>query len=279
MELGEHSGWQAGRLRVFSVGVNSLAKFLKTSTAQNRVTVYFVRLMDEIPTIDFLLPDEIARAERYVTPELSQRFLCCRAALRVILAKRLSVSPGEVQFKLGRWGKPELKNSSSSPVHFNVSHSGDLGVIAVGARPLGIDLEIPARKFSASAIASQLLAPDERRTWEALPADQQDAEILKLWVCKESLLKAMGLGIAHGLPEISFELPLETTQPFRPKRIGGNLQLHIEEDASCSRNQWLDPTAWKLHWLDTAPEAFTALSAHASVDEIQSQFYDLKSLG
>src|SRR5687767_4989646 len=79
---------------------------------------------------DSLSPDEWIRAEQFHFPHDSERFVASRAQLRQILASYTHVLPREVTFRVDEHGKPEL-DSSDSMLRFNLSHSGDLLLLAV----------------------------------------------------------------------------------------------------------------------------------------------------
>jgi len=60
-------------------------------------------------------------------------------ALRQVLARYLEEEPGEIGLSVGEHGKPRL---AGEEFHFNLSHSGALGLVAVcGDREVGVDVE------------------------------------------------------------------------------------------------------------------------------------------
>ena len=81
----------------------------------------------------WLAVDELARADRFVTEQLRNRFVVTRGRLRQILGTHLDLDPAEVQFWYEQWGKPQL-TATRSNLHFNVSHSGDCGLIAISSQ-------------------------------------------------------------------------------------------------------------------------------------------------
>lgn len=202
----------------------------------------------------FLARDEIVRADRFVTDELRRRFVICRGQLRRLIATTIGTTPDAVHFRYGQWGKPQLASSSSQPLFFNVSHSGDWAMIALALSPVGVDLEIPNDRITPRSIASQIVNEDERLAWDQLPARTHDLLTMQLWVCKEAILKALGLGIAEGLHKISFALPIPENVAFSPNHIDPSLQLHFDDDGSCRTNSWTDPHTWRVQLLDRVPE-------------------------
>ncbi len=213
-----------------------------------------------------LSADEVARANRFVTDQLRRRFVVCRGRLRQLLAACLDTSPEKLAFHYAQWGKPYL--STSGP-QFNVSHSADWALVSMSLSPVGIDLEVPERRINFRAIASQVLSDHERLWWQALPGPDRDLATLQLWVCKEALLKALGLGIADGLQQISFDRPGIAKGPVRPRYIDGALQLHLEEEASCGLNDWLQVDTWRVQMMDLVPDGHSALTVMRHIQDVQ----------
>jgi 4'-phosphopantetheinyl transferase len=210
--------------------------------------------------------EEIARADRFLLPQLRWRYVVCRGRLRKIIGAALGLPPAEVNFQYEQWGKPKLAGAAFPALHFNVSHSQGWGLIALARTSLGVDLEIPNDRINYRAIVSQVLSPQERQAWDRLPGRTRDEAVMQLWVCKESLLKAMGLGIAEGLQQVSFPLPLPLEHEFAPERIDPSLQLHLDDDGSCRSNHWIDANAWRMRMLPAAPaNSFAAICTSPTV--------------
>lgn len=140
-----------------------------------------------------LTPDEQSRARRFARPEDQRRFAVCRGSLRHILSKYTGCAPGGIAFREGERGKPFLADHR---VEFNLSHSGDWGVVAVGLRPLGVDVELmkPLREFD--LLVERYFAMDERRQMEAFAPAQRIAAFYRAWSRKEAFMKATGLGLS-----------------------------------------------------------------------------------
>lgn len=151
---------------------------------------------------------ERQRAERFRSQRDRERFACCRAALRTILARYLRRDPAELLFSLGQHGRPFLCHEPA--LEFNVTHSGELALIAVSVHgPLGIDLEVLRDMPRAASLAARYFHPNERAAIEtALPADRSRL-LLSGWVRKEAALKSTGLGIAYGPARIDTGIAFE----------------------------------------------------------------------
>ncbi len=229
-----------------------------------------------------LTPDELARAKRFVFDDVRRRFVVCRFRVRQLLAELLRILPAEVRFAYSQWGKPELADSMQKHVsatghvgqiRFNISNSGDLGVLAVSRSPVGIDVEVVQQRFSYRSILSQVVSPLEQVSWEQIRAVDRDEAMMRLWVCKEALLKAMGLGIAEGLMQVSFPLPIPS-EMFMPTLIGPELLMHLDDDGTCRMNNWIDRENWRLQMLPSDPDAFLAVATTKSQSNIVIHDFD-----
>nr|MCU0624624.1 hypothetical protein [Gemmatimonadaceae bacterium] len=105
-----------------------------------RIDLWTVDLAGPAPSEALLSPAERARADRFRFARDRHRYLVAHDAMRRILGAALGVAPGALVFDHGPQGKPALAGSPG--VHFNLSHSEDLAVLAVTTRgPIGVDVE------------------------------------------------------------------------------------------------------------------------------------------
>lgn len=119
-------------------------------------------------------------------------------ALREILARYLDVAPGEVPIQTTPLGKPELPPHAGGPA-FSLSHTGDLALVAVAARPaIGVDIELADRRTS-SQVMRRALSQDEWDTVKAIPREARDEVFLRHWTVKEAYVKALGIGLSVGM--------------------------------------------------------------------------------
>lgn len=226
--------------------------------------VWFVPLEQDVAEVErlglLLSKDELARADRFVTEDLRRRFVVSRGVLRQLLSEPTGVPAEQLQFRYEQWGKPMLKDPTHSDIQFNVSHSSDWAVVVLSSCVVGVDLEVPNDRINHKAIASQVVSGEEKAVWDQTAPKEHRDWILKLWVCKEAILKAMGLGIAEGLTKISFPVPLDSHSPgFAPTRIDPSLQIHLDEDGTCRMNAWLQPQYWSLRFLTELENCYAAI--------------------
>ena len=170
-----------------------------------------------------LSEDELARAKSFHRIGDALRFATVRAALRELLAERVGVMPEHVSLASGPFGRPVLVHEQS--LDFNVSHSGSHGLIVLSSgRRVGVDIEMHATDFDWRTVADLALNPRERTHIERLNAHAQLEAFYEIWVMKESILKAAGVGLAEDLRHLSVS----------PERDGSTpRQYRLSENAAC----------------------------------------------
>jgi len=158
---------------------------------------------------EWLSPGERARAARFGTAQLRDRYVAGRTALRFLLAGMLGVAPAAVPLRRGRRGRPELEGESMPD--FNVSHTHGAALIGVtqDARRMvriGVDVERLDRAVGADRLARKFLTANERRSQSALPLDERVRCFLRYWTCKEAMSKATGDGLTAPFGEMDVRL-------------------------------------------------------------------------
>src|SRR5205807_1627079 len=110
-------------------------------------------------------PEETARAARFGTPALRERYIIGRGTLRLLLSSVLVTTPGNVSIVRSFRGRPVVQGTQA--IDFNVSHTCNMAVYAIGVAlspemRLGIDVEHLARTVDADRLARKLLTATER---------------------------------------------------------------------------------------------------------------------
>lgn len=140
-----------------------------------------------------LSPEERERAGGMASVRLRRRFVQAHAALRVVLAGYLRVDPAAVVIETEPNGKPRLPDPS--PLRFNLSHSGDVALIACAAdHDVGVDVQRIDRRRDVDALAD-VFTPEERAELMALPPAARHDALFRAWAKKEACLKAVGAGL------------------------------------------------------------------------------------
>lgn len=155
---------------------------------------------EDIPALSRVLSaQERARADRFQLPADRRRFMVSRYALRSVLGAYARLSPRSLEFRYGSQGKPYL----AGDLHFNLSHSGRLALIAVcRGEPVGVDVEYADRAPDAMyEMIDAFLSAAERRHLLGLPVEQHREAFFRCWTRKEALIKAVGAGLLSVAPD------------------------------------------------------------------------------
>jgi len=141
------------------------------------------------------------------------RYIVAHAALRSILGTYLRESPPDIPLERGRFGKPEVAGGTTMPdLHFNLSHSGDLALVAVSQdRHVGVDVELVTQESCDLAVANHLFSPNETETLNLLGGESRMRTFFRYWTHKEAYLKGRGEGLSLPLSEVDVSELTTTT--------------------------------------------------------------------
>lgn len=158
----------------------------------------FIRCVDllaePIGPAESLSIEERERAHGFVFERDRRRYCRARIALRVVLGILLDRPPAEVSIVADSLGKPALADPAGFT--FNVSHSGERALIAIGAGTcIGVDLEQVRPITDLLALATTVF--DAREVGSIRDAHEADrlGLFLSCWTRKEAVLKALGTGL------------------------------------------------------------------------------------
>jgi 4'-phosphopantetheinyl transferase len=170
----------------------------------------FLRTLDQ---------DERTRANRFHFEKHQRRFVVARGFLRSLLARYLDITPEEVRFSYGPYGKPALSGEHrNSGLRFNASHSHELAIYAfVQDYEVGVDVEHINESFASEDIARHFFSSYEVQTLLALPEAERAAAFFRCWTRKEAYIKAIGSGLSHPLDE--FDVTLAPNEPAALLRV------------------------------------------------------------
>ena len=189
--------------------------------------------------------EERRRALRFQHTGARRRHVLCRASLRSLLCGALDCRNQQLSLGASEHGKPfATVDGLEAPIAFNVSHSGQHGLIAMAPRGrVGVDVEERAAQRNLDVLIDAVLGPRERAGVMAASGRQRLDVFLDLWTLKEALGKAHGLGLS--LDVSSFEIPADIRNGAR----SGVLRL-----------PGMPEVAWRLANIGT--DRFAAAVAH-----------------
>ncbi|MEO3972434.1 4'-phosphopantetheinyl transferase superfamily protein [Streptomyces sp. CAU 1734] len=156
---------------------------------------------DALAHRQLLNAEESARLDSFLRPAPREAYAVAHVALRRLLGERLGRSPEAVVLERdpcthcgGPHGRPVVPGNT---VHFSLSHTGGMVLIALAAAPVGVDVEALADDATITEITGQL-HPRERAELAALEAGERSSAFTRCWTRKESVLKATGAGLNEG---------------------------------------------------------------------------------
>jgi 4'-phosphopantetheinyl transferase len=141
---------------------------------------------------------ERARAARFVFARDRRAFVMAHALLRFALAEQ--GVRWDARIAADAHGKPWLDPRDGS-LRFSLTHTDGLVAVAVAQdHAVGVDAEAAARDPDEAALrALALAAPEIIELDEAADRRQR---LLRLWVAKEAVAKAAGLGLALPIQQV-----------------------------------------------------------------------------
>jgi 4'-phosphopantetheinyl transferase len=152
------------------------------------------------------------------------RLTLSRAWVRGILSKYLNRPAPDITIRRSPKGKPQVvaEGETQAPLQFSVSHSADHMLVAVTrSDDVGVDLERMTRLADVERIAARFFARGEHDALMALPAEQRADAFFRAWVRKESVVKALGTGIAAAFDAFTVSLSNDAQQEIDVTGITG----------------------------------------------------------
>jgi 4'-phosphopantetheinyl transferase len=122
--------------------------------------------------------------------------------LRLILGRYLDAPPASLMFAADDNGRPFLAGERSG-LHFNLSHSGDVALIALAHAAVGVDVERIKEMSDFMKIARKHFAASELESLQRVAAEEQPKAFHRIWTRKEAFVKATGLGLRFPLNAFS----------------------------------------------------------------------------
>ncbi|MCP2312014.1 MULTISPECIES: 4'-phosphopantetheinyl transferase family protein [Kitasatospora] len=154
-----------------------------------------VRLATEV-----LDTEERQRARAFRRDSDREAYVMAHAVLRGLLGSHLGMDAAALPLTRepcpgcgGPHGRPALRGAG---VHFSLSHSGDLVMVALATAPVGVDVEqVPSAQ--ATQDVQSMLHPDEAAELLALVEQDRPLAVARAWVRKEAYLKGLGTGLSR----------------------------------------------------------------------------------
>jgi 4'-phosphopantetheinyl transferase len=159
----------------------------------------------------------LSEEEKKCTARLQSSAATCqkiisRGILRLLLGNYTGLNPKELVIKNSLFGKPFLSNPEKSKICFNLAHSGNMLLFAIGkVKHVGIDVEKIEEKIDFKGISPMVFSFDEQLTL-SLSMDPIHY-FYALWTAKEAILKVSGRGFSYPVNQFSVVIHNGTSHP------------------------------------------------------------------
>jgi 4'-phosphopantetheinyl transferase len=179
--------------------------------------------------------EKILRFNRF---ENSLRSLLGSMLIRYSIVRRLGVKNKDIEIYTDEYGKPFINVDN---VYFNVSHSNEYVICAIGRNQVGIDIEfIKERDYD---IVKYYFSEKEYSLFKKVKKEKQLNYLYKMWTYKESYIKILGKGFRIKLNSFIIDM----IDNNNAKILGNNKyslkQLNVDTKYSaaiCSENEYIN---------------------------------------
>jgi len=191
-----------------------------------------------------LSEEERGRAGRFVRDSDRLSFTAAHGGLRLLLAASLNREPRQFTFVQNAYGKPALPDRND--LHFNMSHSGGIVLIALASIEIGADVEKIRPLPDRDEIVRRFLHPGEAADMAGVGDGEAQHMFFRCWSRKEAVVKALGRGMSLDLNKYRVAARLDAAPAL----------LELDGEA--------DPAAWSVIDLDRpGPDHVGAIAARA----------------
>ncbi|UXY30509.1 4'-phosphopantetheinyl transferase family protein [Streptomyces sp. HUAS TT20] len=150
--------------------------------------------------------------------DVRDRYAASRVLLKSAAAAVLRGDPDALELAYGPTGRPYLRGCDQ--IDISLSHTDDLLVVGLTTRGLiGVDAERADRQMYGGGLGRHVCTPYEMVTLAALPEEQRNPSLVRLWTLKEAYSKAIGQGMQFRFTEFGFG---PDGKPVRVQRPDGS---------------------------------------------------------
>ncbi len=203
---------------------------------------------DILNLVTYLTSQEKDHANSYYTKELSENYIIAHSTLRKVLSYHTKTYLHDVEFFIGKYGKPYLKNNQQN-IGFNMSHSKDmLCIVVTKDAEVGVDVEFKDSSINVEELQNLVFSKQETEYINLLESHAQKREFFyNLWTLKEAMVKSIGLGLSYPINQINLidealnvknSGIIKTTEPIQEHKLSliscmtPSTSLNIDKDYS-----------------------------------------------
>ena len=161
-------------------------------------------LLEETELIKFLNEEEKNKANSFLKIKDRKNYICSHGYLRILLTKYYpEIKPHEWEFSINKYGKPSLSEEYKFNLFFNMSHTDSfVAFIFDISHACGIDIEEDKGMVINNEMIDLVLSRGEKNLYNK--CIDKKSFFYRLWVLKESYVKALGTGLSYPIDEIDF---------------------------------------------------------------------------
>jgi len=159
--------------------------------------------------------ERIKKSEKYRYEEDKKRSIAVEYLLNQMINEAIPGIKTPAKLIYDEKGKPHIYrsvdgNDKKGEIYFSLSHSGDYVACIIADRPCGIDVERHSDKRDYEKVAKRICTETE------LTEINNETEFYDVWTLKESVLKAVGLGLSLDMRkfEIKKSADFESNEVF-----------------------------------------------------------------
>ena len=173
---------------------------------------------------------ERSRVERKLRKSDRDELVLAYALHRLVLGSFLSCDPVKIELERDTRGRPFVRGDELCT---SLSHTHGAVAVAVSCQGfVGIDIEPATRAKELPGIASSVLHPVEAEVLSSFPEKIRGEALLALWVRKEALLKASGIGLMREMHSFVAPVGQPVGLPAVDGTEGAAATLHMLETGS-----------------------------------------------
>lgn len=150
--------------------------------------------------------DERERLSAFVFERERLSYLISRALIRTLLSRYTALTPNELTFGAGQYGKPYLDHPrfARNSINFNMSHTHDMAIACISfANAVGIDIESTLGSPPFEIMQDHFTPGEVSELLACSPASRAE-RFWSVWTLKESCIKATGDGLSAPLNQLDF---------------------------------------------------------------------------
>ncbi|XP_041357277.1 uncharacterized protein LOC121374296 [Gigantopelta aegis] len=220
--------------------------------------------------------EEKQRIGEFVFKKDAKAAMIGRLLMRKVIADITGIPYKDIILGRTEKGKPFLRNplpEELSGFSFNLSHQGDYAIVAANSdRLVGVDImKVEPRSRSADEFFSTMQRQLTAQEWQTVK--NQTSEMLQLkmfyrhWCLKESLVKALGIGIGFEVGRLDFHIQ---TVDLLPNQTVLSSSVHI--DGQLSQDWTFEETLLDNHCVAVAVKS----SPEQQMTDLKEKFEKMK---